>query len=255
MSDSSFRNPRGKGKKRNDWQDHETVNFKKDRVESDLEQLAHECRELTVDYLSRESSSATLCEVVGEALDIFSSRCSGYHFDPEPACRKGCYYCCCEQVDVTQAEAAYIGFKLLSSYTESEIKDIMKEVDRTTVEVGNGRTAAVPKTPCVFLKNNICGIYEARPLACRGRNSFDEIDCKLNFKGDGYYDSIQSHQIPMDIAGSIQEGLLRGTKNLGLEAGLLDLRTAVKIMLHIGVAECVDAWLQGDFFFGKSRSL
>lgn len=259
MSDHSFRDSRGQGKRRGTRKNFDDPTpFHQDRQALVLEELALNCREMTVDSLSRDASVRMLHEVAEEAYRLFDSACAESHSSPEAACHKGCSYCCYNQVSVSQVEAAYLGFYMLSKLNQAEIADLEKRVDEFSRSAGKmkskGVVSATHEQPCIFLVNGNCSIYSARPFACRSCNSIDEDDCRMSILEHNPYVSIEDNAMIVEIADSIQGGLLRGTRNLGLESGCLPLHKAVKFMFREGVAESVGKWLQGDFFFTKAKS-
>lgn len=80
----------------------------------------------------------------------------------QASCKKGCHFCCRQNVEVSEAEVAVIveflkehGINISRNYLMEQLKYGRKEVSRT--EVG-WRT---------FLKDGECSIYPVRPLACR----------------------------------------------------------------------------------------
>lgn len=257
MSDRSFRNPRGQGKKRDRARDmEESTPFQQDRHALVLEQTVHDLRELAVDSFSDEASVKTVRDVVEEAFKIFDSTCSDFNFRPEPACKKGCAHCCHDQVEVTPVEAAYIGFYILENFSDAEIKKLVQRVDGfLKAKSSSSRAVSQENNSCLFLNDGLCRIYAARPFACRGRNSLDEFDCRMSLKENNTFVPVESHSLIVELAESIQDGILRGTKNLGLEAGYLSLPKALKVMLREGVAESVNLWLEGDFFFARAKGL
>jgi Fe-S-cluster containining protein len=72
-------------------------------------------------------------------------------------CKKGCCACCYIQVEMSQAEADLIGDAIgrpavrLPPGNHTTSKDLL------------GR----PNTPCPFLDDGACAIYEVRPVVCR----------------------------------------------------------------------------------------
>jgi Fe-S-cluster containining protein len=77
------------------------------------------------------------------------------------ACARGCGHCCHVSVPITQFEARYMGENL--GITPVELKQSVKH---ELSEYGS-------HTPCPFLANGECSIYEYRPLTCRMHMNFD----------------------------------------------------------------------------------
>ncbi len=88
------------------------------------------------------------------------------------ACRRGCGHCCHTQVAMAPAEAEMLGMAI-----HRKPKDVARHN-------APGHYDAQPygyHTPCTFLKNNECSIYEHRPLACRKlvNADIDNLLCQL----------------------------------------------------------------------------
>ena len=77
-------------------------------------------------------------------------------------CVKGCSHCCFQAVPITNIEAGYIAENIKTPHVELK-KSIRRDV-----------MAFSDKTPCPFLTNDECTIYEDRPLTCRTHVSFDK---------------------------------------------------------------------------------
>ena len=77
------------------------------------------------------------------------------------ACARGCGHCCHVSVPITQFEARYMGDNL--GIAPIELK---KTIKHELSEYGS-------HTPCPFLKQGECSIYEFRPLTCRMHMNFD----------------------------------------------------------------------------------
>ena len=69
-------------------------------------------------------------------------------------CKKGCSYCCCIPISVTELDVYFI--------------------ERSLRIRGNKKKLAIlPETPCPFLVSNSCSIYRYRPFVCRKNVTFD----------------------------------------------------------------------------------
>ncbi len=96
-----------------------------------------------------------LVEVLNTADTIFD------HAGKFAACARGCGHCCHVSVPISEFEARYMGDKLGIKPLE------VKHTQRPDLK-GFGS-----HTPCPFLSNGECSIYEVRPLTCRMHMNFD----------------------------------------------------------------------------------
>jgi uncharacterized protein len=83
------------------------------------------------------------------------------HAEGHVACTKGCAHCCYIAVSVTDVEAKAIGEQI-----GVEPKDVMDAAPRDPASFSND-------TPCPFLENHECSIYEHRPFECRTHVNLD----------------------------------------------------------------------------------
>jgi Fe-S-cluster containining protein len=87
------------------------------------------------------------------------------HFtkDGDISCRKGCSFCCHIRVDSWATEIKYI-----IDYCNKNGIAIDKRYLKEQAQIGADKIFHSPShSACVFLKNGICSIYEARPCSCR----------------------------------------------------------------------------------------
>jgi uncharacterized protein len=77
------------------------------------------------------------------------------------ACARGCGHCCHVSVPITSLEAKFIGERL-----NVQQVDLKQSIKHELSEFGS-------HTPCPFLANGECSIYEYRPLTCRMHMNFD----------------------------------------------------------------------------------
>lgn len=132
------------------------------------------------------------------------------------ACRKGCSHCCHISVTISTTEAAIIGrhvglkpaqpskaVKLQSSWDLQEGLPDVKAI-----------SARTESSPCPFLVNDACSIYEARPMACRLLLNLDDdaLLCEL----------IPGKTVPVPYANSDQLKMLYLLANVA--SPLADIR-------------------------------
>lgn len=109
--------------------------------------------------------------------------------DPEltPTCRRGCFHCCYQNVDVIWDEAAL----LLEKYADQiDWERVQEQID--AVEVSKMPYA---KRACVFLKDGQCSVYEDRPNSCRKYFVISDPDkCNAEKYPGGDVGSLYSHK-------------------------------------------------------------
>lgn len=79
---------------------------------------------------------------------------------PFVACGKGCSHCCHMTIRLTSAEAERLG----------------SAIGRAPVKIASNRDHGLEKfagVPCPFLVDDVCSVYENRPLSCRTHASFE----------------------------------------------------------------------------------
>lgn len=128
------------------------------------------------------------------------------------SCKKGCFFCCRQNVTVWDAEAALIaeyceekGIEIPKAYLEQQLKHGWKEVAQT--EVGW----------CVFLKGGECSIYPVRPLMCRKYHvaSPPELCDTVKYPASkGHRVAVSVYTLP-EIEASAFAGVLEGKHNYG----------------------------------------
>jgi len=130
------------------------------RIEAFIEGIPDSVREeserLPQQLKTMNASASAKIRRVHEMTDrIFSSA------GPFIACARGCTHCCYVSVPISPAEAAYIG-----EHIGVAPADIRSSITRDD-------TSFSYDTPCTFLHEGECTIYEHRPMTCRAHFSFD----------------------------------------------------------------------------------
>lgn len=217
---------------------------------SDGYKLAKELLGRIFSYENMLRMSSVLYDEVDSLMDSFSKRCQleGKQVD----CRKGCYVCCFQTVLVLPYEAFYI-VSFIQNNLNKNNRDLI--FDRIIKKDNATRKMKVQeflsyKDPCPLLKNGICMVYEARPMACRTYLSSSSDGCKTEY----------DHPKEMNIFPDLYEFPMRAGRmmNAGISAHLIDnqipttewqiessLRTALDDMTVF------ERWLNGENIFQK----
>lgn len=120
------------------------------------------------------------------------------------ACKKGCSDCCSQRVMLAQTEADAIGYKIGKSATQLGPNYSIPQIHEFGIT-----------TPCQFLSDGSCSIYEHRPFMCRNMLNLDvdSLLCgfenwDLNNKQDPRFTGI-----PMLGAGPLQDAYMKVAAN------------------------------------------
>lgn len=182
--------------------------------------------------------------------------------DSAPACRPGCSHCCYQAVGVTVPEVFAIYEHLQATRAPAELDDIVRRI-RAADDATRGMTLAErlsPDLPCPFLDNEQCSIYEARPLACRGKNSLDATACehtlrdpvaRASFLAGAL--SVPSYLEPIRAFHAVTAGVQLALHELhGLSTLPLELTAAMRVMTD-DPATVAAEWLAGRDPFETAR--
>lgn len=97
-----------------------------------------------------------------QSIDIFLSM-ELSNDDTGISCKKGCSYCCHQNVDIYPLEAKLIVDHCRNNKIDIDIGYLKEQAKIPGIELVFSKDYAT----CVFLKDNVCSIYESRPIACR----------------------------------------------------------------------------------------
>ena len=180
-----------------------------------------------------------------------------------PACQRGCAWCCYLLVPVSVPEVVLLAQYLRDTRSAAELEALIARLASHASRTG-GATAAeylAARLPCPLLVDGACSAYHARPLACRGWNSYDAHVCHLAVETAH---GPLAHRYPPQTA--VTDSLLAGlaaspsgatrdcddapTGAGGQVDGRLALVAALQIALEI--PDAAERWLAGDPVFAPA---
>jgi len=168
----------------------------------------------------------------------------------QPACRAGCAFCCAIPVLVQPPEALYLALHLRARLHADTLAALVARLCQR-VEARRGWTLEQRRTRqrrCVFLTaDGRCGMYDARPLACRGYTSQSAEACQED------RDPIPVHDGVMSATSGVSYGLAEATAALGLESARYELESAV--LCAFEVPDATARWLRGERVFTGCEQL
>ncbi|MBI4794387.1 MAG: YkgJ family cysteine cluster protein [Deltaproteobacteria bacterium] len=172
---------------------------------------------------------------------------------PRPiACQEGCYFCCCNQVELTTPEALFLGHYVEQHFADEEKKGLMSALRRSLdLQAGKHKVEmARIRPPCPLLQDRKCSAYPARPLVCRAMHTLDAEQCEEAFNNrDLTSPPYYAHR--HEIYFSISQGLLAGCRAVGCQSAPLELSRA--LLDYFNQPRPVERWLQGEKVFKISR--
>ena len=182
----------------------------------------------------------TIANYVAESMDSLWAELEPEQ--PEYACRKGCSWCCHQNVSVTWPEL----LKILTHIVEKNTKEntiafldyIKVYAEKIAGKSSNRRFDE--KLACAFLADNRCTIHSVRPLQCRGGFSEKEKYCqdlledRTNTQNKvRKNDKIGKYLVaPKLIYNSAQVGMSLALKNANFNSAMYELTAAMAILLE-----------------------
>jgi hypothetical protein len=157
---------------------------------------------------------------------------------PPAACRKGCGWCCHQPIGAAAIEILAMA-RALAGRPEARAVAGWK-----------------PGTPCAFLKDGACSIYDIRPLKCRSLWHLDVRHCMTRYANLPVMAATVSSAFQLEPK-MIYEGALKGLALPLIKAGHdcpgLEMMPALQQVL--GDTTAPARWLRGEAVFAESLRL
>lgn len=186
----------------------------------------------------RDASSAIgFVSNLHRAVDKVVEEADGH--GPAMDCRAGCSHCCTVRVEASEAEV----FRIAGELKRRPAGEIDAVAGRLARRAAAGDNDGPPsgRTPCGFLDNHLCSIYEIRPAVCRKAHSLSVARCRDH-----------APQIPQNLGMHLSaHALIEGTSDAYREAALpaspQELCRAVLMALRDDSLEA--RWYRGESVF------
>lgn len=175
----------------------------------------------------------------------------------EIACQAGCHFCCHLHVLIYPHEAIALHRYLGSKLAADKAQRVRERLIANAAQLRQSQLpfAAAPRSPCAFLLDGQCSVYEVRPAACASYHSLSRPACEADHQSAGARSQhapeaggsqaqgtagapggagggIPVSQALRHVASALREGLERGLNTLGLPATQVELQTAVAALLQ-----------------------
>ncbi|MDD9300960.1 MAG: YkgJ family cysteine cluster protein [Desulfobacter sp.] len=150
---------------------------------------------------------------------------------PKVSCGKGCSYCCHSRVNILPIEAL-----LISGFMDKEFDLTAVEAIKAKIQTNLGltrgksffeRVALKEQTPCIFLENCQCRVYEVRPMICRAWNSLDKKGCQAAFANGNADAQIDSSKVRNYVFSTTRDLFGELSCQMGLQADLRQIPEAI----------------------------
>ena len=205
--------------------------------------LANEYLEQGVTPGNLRDAIVQLYVVVDGLLESFLQRLAS---DGVPAdCKKGCSWCCQQQVFAVSHEFLYLQeyvHRNLSQVVRDRIlararEKVMLTMNKSIEEQQKIRAA------CPFLEEGSCLVYEARPMTCRIYLSASELSCKREHDHPGNQKNIPDlYEFPLLAGRMLNEGFVAYLKQSGLPSSELPMEQGYSSMLTLG--QTMKNWIE-----------
>jgi Fe-S-cluster containining protein len=166
-------------------------------------------------------------------------------------CKPGCSHCCHRVVPAQIPDVIRVAEHIRSTFTEDQLAELKQRLNdyERAVAPNFGRDLHKLRPTCPLLVNNLCSVYEARPIRCRGIFSADANACeqaKLHPESKAFPALAERQQIAFAAWTNLEEGIKKGAKS----GGAYDFGRALKIAIEN--PEAVQEWLAGEDSFGEA---
>jgi Fe-S-cluster containining protein len=150
----------------------------------------------------------------------------------EPACRKGCSYCCHNRVVAPAHEVMMLADRILAM-PEPQRAALVERISINAERIGptiDGTTPFTTPMPCALLgEDGACGVYEDRPSNCRRYHSLRRSDCENSFFQPNDLNSRVRLSTPLLVASAAQAmGFRKAIGERGIDTTNYELHTALR---------------------------
>lgn len=204
--------------------------------------LAHEYLEQGLSAANLKAAIHKLYQSVDELLDSFLERSASEGVPA--ACKKGCSWCCYQEVFAVTHEFLYLQDYIRENLTEQQQGEALvqaREKTRLTLNKAVEEQLLV-REACPFLENGSCMVYGARPMACRIFLSSSVSSCKNDFERPGDGKNIpELFEFPLLAGRMLNEGFVAYLKQSGIRSAELPLEQGYSSMAFMG--QRMEDWL------------
>jgi Fe-S-cluster containining protein len=199
-------------------------------------------KEVTASNLRRAIDQ--LFRAVDELLASFLERSS---VEGVPAdCKKGCRWCCYQEVYAVTHEFLYLHDYILHNFPDKKRADILVRAGEKIKRTMNRQVEEQLKVryACPFLQHSNCLVYRARPMACRIYLSSSVHSCKRDHDQPANRSNIpELYEFPLLAGRMFNEGFVAYLKLLGLRTSELPLEQGYASVVRLD--QTMEEWIDG----------
>ena len=186
------------------------------------------------------------CARIHDALteEFLANGADGPRIRRDIACKKGCFFCCHVNVEVSILEA--IAVALVARTDPEKVAKVMATAP--TIAGLSAKERIAKRTLCPLLKDGACSVYDARPRACRAFTSFSAQRCEEEFlRGDAPGKKFLSFGWPRILSAAASHGVQQACAHDGVQSFTVELTAGVAVVLTD--AQAIVRWLAGEAVF------
>src|SRR5258706_4947456 len=180
-------------------------------------------------------SVLALAERIGQIADLATAELAKLHPEmAEIACTAGCSHCCTKLEIVTDAPTVFsLAFHARHGFSAAQFAAF------------EDRLSALESKPCVFLVEDRCSVYSARPNACRSFNAMHVDLCAagrfFHLDGDAERRPENVDLWRLCVRAALAHRLAIGPERNGLDGRQLHLRSGLQRIFR--TEGSVELWL------------
>jgi len=197
--------------------------------------LAHTYLDEELTPASLSAAVSRLYGAVDELLESFVLRSASEGVPA--ACKKGCSWCCYQEVFAVTHELIYLHDHLMkqgNAEKEGEVLERSREKARLTDGHTEEERLKV-RAACPFLEEGSCMVYQARPMACRIYLSSSVRSCRTNHDRPENGSSFpELFEFPLNAGRMLNEGFVSYLKQRGLRSGEWPIEEGYPLLISQG---------------------
>lgn len=146
------------------------------------------------------------------------------------ACERGCNYCCHQRVEVRPYEAFVLAEHIRTRMSAAQQADVKRRLAGNLARISTLKPLqhTWARIGCALLEEGSCGVYEARPAACRKYYSLSVETCRSAFAQPAEPLSGPLEDDGLRLAGNaVALGYARGVEESGRDASRYELHAAL----------------------------